>query len=434
MIKIKNSYRNINSFVDKFLHHDYNIRNLLKYVPNEHARDEIENLARQYAKYDERYIFLNVPREYFIKAWYAAILSEHTVVIDKDIIEYYNSIRKPGVEPIKYSTINEISFTNNDRIELYGAPTLFYTSGTVDRKIVCLNPSNIFSAALSFVGTTEEITFNPSDLMLCCLPQNHIYEFEMELMALLNNVKTIHCEVSKLYENIMKYRPTIIVVVPLILNKFYEMKLPLPVRIIISGGAPLREEVKEFYNKDSFIINGYGSTETSASITLNGIPTKSVKIKLSECNEILVKGTSISDDFLTSRDGPGKHDYRIQPWFNTHDIGEIVDGKLIVRGRNDTYVKLQHGEYIDLDKLSKIYSRDFPVLVIANSLLVRPHAHVFTDSSFDYIKSVLLDIHAKNELPYHQHIDIVHIEKPSEGIYVDGKMDYIRTRIKFSTK
>ena len=154
------------------------------------------------------------------------------------------------------------------------------------------------------------------------------------------------------------------------------------VRLVSCGGAPLAQETHKFINS-CFGINvmqGYGSTETCSAIGLIDIdeptfenvgePLPYTQVKLVDWpeggyrvtdkprprGEILVHGDNVAkgyyqNDELTKeafiQDSDGKR------WFMTGDIGEMLDsGKLKIIDRKKDIVKLQHGEYISLGKVS----------------------------------------------------------------------------------
>src|SRR6185437_2279431 len=75
-------------------------------------------------------------------------------------------------------------------------------------------------------------------------------------------------------------------------------------RFCLSGGAGLKREVKELFHRAGIlIIEGYGLTETSPTLTLNrpdafrfdsvGMPLPSVELKLADDGEILARGPNV---------------------------------------------------------------------------------------------------------------------------------------------
>ena len=239
------------------------------------------------------------------------------------------------------------------------------------------------------------------------------------------------CFVFQFYNDYLLQKPSVVVVVPQILNKLFENKLPLKVRIIISGGAPIRKNVWDYFIKYSEnIFNGYGSTETSGAIALSrerdniGVPCRGVAIKLSDIGEVLVRGWSV-----------GVEEIPVQ-WFNTKDIAEITeDGKLRLIGRSDNTIKLQQGEYINLDYLSEIYSEKFTVCVCASSLDRYVSAVVFTELPQEEVKKQLEKIHEENYLRGFERIKhFIIISENDLPKLPTGKIDYAKIRRSFSSQ
>lgn len=253
---------------------------------------------------------------------------------------------------------------------------VFFTSGSTGKpSMVKLTQTNIVAGALGCLK--DDLQTIPSDRVLFCLPQYHIYEFIMELMFTISGVELFFTTPHELYPSYMRLHPSIAVVVPQILNGLYEKNFAMDLRILISGGAPIRRDVYDFFRPHvSIFANGYGSTETSASVAIssdrdtNGTCSRAVIVKLSPNNELLVKGPSVSNHCLEMNGG----------WFNTKDLAVITqDHRLKIIGRNSSIIKLQQGEYINLDELSDIYSRSFTTIVCATSLDRYPSAVIFID-------------------------------------------------------
>jgi long-chain acyl-CoA synthetase len=121
-------------------------------------------------------------------------------------------------------------------------------------------------------------------------------------------------------------------------------------RFCLSGGAGLKREVKDFFHEHGIlIIEGYGLTETSPTLTLNrpdkfrfdtvGKPLPSVELKLADDGEILAKGPNVfggyHKDEATTREA-----FTEDGWFKTGDVGRFTeDGFLqIVDRKKDILV------------------------------------------------------------------------------------------------
>ena len=106
-------------------------------------------------------------------------------------------------------------------------------------------------------------------------------------------------------------------------------------KFCLSGGAGLKVEVKEYlYSHDMLVIEGYGLTEASPTLTLNrpndfrfdsvGKPIPSVELKLAEDGEILAKGPNIFGGYHKNP-GATEETFTEDGWLKTGDIGRWTD-------------------------------------------------------------------------------------------------------------
>ncbi len=159
-------------------------------------------------------------------------------------------------------------------------------------------------------------------------------------------------------------------------------------RFFISGGGPLfPETAKFFFSMGITICEGYGLTETSPVISVNtpndlrfgtvGKIIEGVQVKISEEGEILVKGPNVMKGYY--KDKVGTEKTFSKGWFCTGDIGEIVDGYLIIKERKKDIIVTASGENISPQR-------------IENFLKMSPlinNAVVFGDS-MDYISALIV--------------------------------------------
>ena len=204
--------------------------------------------------------------------------------------------------------------------------SILYTSGTTGNpKGVVLTHANIVSNVLACYGI---IPFGPRDTTLSFLPLSHIFERMLDFYAFWQGVAIAYPEsMDTLAQNILEVNPTLMAVVPRVLEKVYEKSLqtarskPQPVqklfhwgirvghewaltgfegrkppvslrwrhvladklvcskvraglggrlRFLISGSAPLSREIAEFFFAVGLpVYEGYGLTETSPVIAVN---------------------------------------------------------------------------------------------------------------------------------------------------------------------
>jgi long-chain acyl-CoA synthetase len=103
----------------------------------------------------------------------------------------------------------------------------------------------------------------------------------------------------------------------------------------LSGGAGLKREVKElFWESGILLVEGYGLTETSPTLTLNrhdafrfdtvGKPLPQVELKLAEDGEILARGPNVFGGYHKDPEAT-REAFTDDGWFKTGDVGRFTD-------------------------------------------------------------------------------------------------------------
>ncbi len=128
-------------------------------------------------------------------------------------------------------------------------------------------------------------------------------------------------------------------------------------KFALSGGAGLTRDVKDlFYDAGLLIIEGYGLTEASPTLTLNrpdsfrfdtvGKPLPSVEIKLAEDGEILARGESIFSGYHKNPKATAET-FTDDGWLKTGDLGRFTDdGFLQILGRKKEILVTAAGKNI----------------------------------------------------------------------------------------
>ncbi len=174
-------------------------------------------------------------------------------------------------------------------------------------------------------------------------------------------------------------------------------------RICMNGGGPIAKDTQHFISMCiAPMISGYGLTETAAMGALMdplawtdsalGELTGAVEAKLVDFadagyystnkppqGEVWIRGACVSSGYLDN-DKETKEAFTDDGWFKTGDIGEFDSmGQLKIIDRKKNLVKMQHGEYIALEKLESVY-RSTPVVgnicVFADTTKSKPIAIV----------------------------------------------------------
>jgi O-succinylbenzoic acid--CoA ligase len=132
-------------------------------------------------------------------------------------------------------------------------------------------------------------------------------------------------------------------------------------RAVLVGGAALTTALRSEAEAAGIeVIETYGSTETSGGCIYDGVPLEGVEIAIGEAGRIALKGKNIAYQLV---DGDG--------WYYTSDFGQIVDGKLIIRGRVDDVV-ITGGENISLTSIERVVAQTLPQIQAAAFAVADP--------------------------------------------------------------
>ena len=251
---------------------------------------------------------------------------------------------------------------DNIKIDPDAMKILIFTSGTTgNAKGVCLSHKNIVSNIMSTFGIVK---VKRSDQVLSILPLHHTYECTLGFLLVIYSGGCIsYCEgLRHITNNILEFKPTVILCVPLLLEKTkVKNSLGGRLRAFIVGAAPLSPDVITSYkNLDIKSIQGYGLTECSPLVAGNndfyinpdavGLPIPNVSYKIdkpdsSGVGEILVKGPNVMLGYYEDEAGTAK--VLKDGWFHTGDLGRVDDdGWLYITGRLKTVIVTQNGKNI----------------------------------------------------------------------------------------
>jgi long-chain acyl-CoA synthetase len=290
--------------------------------------------------------------------------------------------------------------------------TYIYTSGTTgDQKGVMLSHRNVIS---NILGAQERFQITVDDLFLSFLPLSHIFErmagyyFPISVGASVYYAR----DITTVGEDLLQAHPTIMVSVPRLFEKIHDKirngvaagpqtkqnifnwalgvglkaaqkqlegkdpgvlltpqlrmadklvfgkireKTGGRLRFAVSGGAPLRKDIGEFFLSVGLqIYEGYGLTECSPVITANypghvrfgsvGPIFPGVEVQIAPDGEILMRGESVMHGYF-GRDEETASVIR-DGWLYTGDIGHFDGEFLVITDRKKNLIVTSGGKNI----------------------------------------------------------------------------------------
>ena len=296
---------------------------------------------------------------------------------------------------------------------------LLFTSGTTGMsKAVMLSADNICSDVRSIMGFVK---INKGERILSLLPIHHTYECSVTFLCCIYGGVTIcFCDgLRYITKNLEEYSPNILIVVPLILERFYNRiikaiekekggaaKIALgsaiakvagavkidvsdlffgkikkafggSIRLIISGAAGIDSDVIKNMNRFGIrTFQGYGLTECSPIIICNsdkdnkydsiGKPIPYVEAKIDNpdengVGEICVKGPMVMLGYYKDPEAT-RATFDPDGWFHTGDLGSVdKDGHYYIRGRCKSVIVTHNGKNVYPEELESLLLREAAV-------------------------------------------------------------------------
>ncbi len=179
----------------------------------------------------------------------------------------------------------------------------------------------------------------------------------------------------------------------------------------VVGGAPLDQELEEFWSRLGFlVVQGYGLTETAPIVTLNhpfrarqgtvGTPLGGVEVRIAQDGEILVRGQNVTSGYYKA---PKETAAAFQDgWFHTGDVGALdAAGRLTVRGRKKDVIVTPEGLNVFPEDVERVLREvlgvhDAAVVGVVHNGQERVHAVVIVDPGVE-TTSVIREANARLE-------------------------------------
>ncbi|MEW5844349.1 MAG: AMP-binding protein [Bacteroidota bacterium] len=299
-------------------------------------------------------------------------------------------------------------------VEEENIASILYTSGTTGHsKGVVLTHKNIVSDA---IATLQIVNVTDSDRMLSILPLFHTIESTLGLVTpFIAGASITYLDkpptAAALLPALAKVKPTVMLAVPLIIEKIYRAKIfpefnrkaivrglyKIPairkrlnkiagkkllqtfggeLKMFCIGGAPLAADVEKFLSESGFpYAIGYGLTETSPLVT--GTPPEFVRmrsagkvlpgmqIKINDPDpktgegEVLIKGPNVMKGYYKDSEKT-ENVFDSDGWFKSGDLGVIDnEGFLFIKGRSKNVIIGSNGKNIYPEETESVIN-EFP--------------------------------------------------------------------------
>ena len=297
------------------------------------------------------------------------------------------------------------------RVKPDDVATIIYTSGTTgEPKGAMLTHSNFVSNVL---GACQVVPITGDATALSFLPLSHVFERMLDYAYLHRKSSIAYAEsIEKLKDNFLEVEPHCFGAVPRVYEKvqgrilakveasspikkklffwavnvgkeklsYDERRQPVPAglamkakiadklvfgkirhalggrfRYAVSGGAPLSRDLAEFFfGAGVTIYEGYGLTETSPVICVNGPqawrlgtvgkPIPGVEVRIAADGEILTRGPHVMKGYYNKPEATAEA-IDAEGWFHTGDIGQLdADGYLAITDRKKDLIVLAGGK------------------------------------------------------------------------------------------
>ena len=352
--------------------------------------------------------------------------------------------------------------------------TIVYTSGTTGiPKGVMLTHNNYFT---NVTACQKVLSINSEDRFLSYLPYSHSYERTAGYyLPFFCGAKIYYAQsFETISAQMPETKPTFVITVPRLLDKFYsriiksstDMKRGLnkklfdwalksahnnsfdkksfkwktadflvykkirektggKIRFFVSGGGALNRQTGIFFDNIGItVLEGYGLTETSPVISVNpplvnkygtvGKPISGVSVKLSEENEILVKGDLVMKGYYM--DEKSTRETITDGWLHTGDIGEIdSDGFIKITDRKKSLIKTSGGKYIAPAHIEDIISG----LSYVENVMIIGNERLYVTALIVPDRDQLTELAKNNNIEYHLYSDLIKNKKILEIIRKD---------------
>lgn len=289
--------------------------------------------------------------------------------------------------------------------------TIIYIPGPAGELLgVMLSHENLTGNAMAAFAELPDLAWGAAEVALSFLPLNHVFARHMLYGHIYYGHSLYFSQPNWVFKHLAEVKPTILTVVPLLLEKIYSQilkrgkKLKVWKRLVfgwslwlarhyqlgqkphviyagllkladwlvlsqwrspfggrlkylLCGGAALGAELANVLTAAGIpILQGYGLTQAGGVVSFNrgvanragtvGLPIAGVEVKIADDGEILVRSPYMMSGYDQHPEAT-KQDIDAQGWLHTGDLGRITSGGLLqITGLKKPLFKLSTGKYI----------------------------------------------------------------------------------------
>ena len=252
-----------------------------------------------------------------------------------------------------------------------GDPDPLDDAGPDDPALICFTsgttgvPKGAVLRHRNLLAATEAVTaawrWAPDDRLVHCLPVFHAHGLGVGVYGtLLSGASAVLLpgfDPAAVAQAVCDHEATLFFGVPTMYHRLVRSGKASrlgPLRLCVSGSAPLSKTLHRQVSSTvgSAVLERYGMTETLMNVSnpydgerrpgTVGFPLPGVEVRFGDGGEILLRGPNVFDGywrrpqadaevFVAADDGG-------RAWFRTGDLGEDVDGYLVIRGRSQELI------------------------------------------------------------------------------------------------
>lgn len=407
-------------------------------------QDECLDLKENILRVDASYVLYN-KRQHM---QFAQIFQSVEYEISSITICSYEEMNERIEKYLNVATNSDITKQQEEKvIHLDACAMMVFTSGTAGKsKIVMLSQQNIMHDIISITKLLAS-SFQIGERIVTILPVYHMFEISTGILAPLFYGATICITEGARYalRDIKYYKPTVAVLVPMIVETFSKkiwsearrqgkehflkrmigisqglrkVKIDLrnvlfkeicsqfggELKLIVSGGAALSETCMEVMDQIGLTLyQGYGITECSPVVSCNTkekqrngsigiIPDQQFYTVKVIDGELCIKGSTVMKGYY--KDPVGTNEAMKDGWFHTGDLGYIdEDGYIFLTGRKKNLIILSDGNNVSPEELEEKIRRNELVQTVlvktkekGNQIIIA--ADIFIDKEVARLKQV----------------------------------------------